>query len=147
MKKLLTAALCAASMMLASCATMPTPSTDRAAQIGSAIDRAQAAYDRIAGTAEVILPFLSKERAARIRLATSLAERGLLAAVCGDDRGTDGRVGAGRGSDCNDRSYGRRLAAFGSSAGPRSRQCGTKRDVLRHAHLPTYPGELGVRPR
>lgn len=80
MKKLLTAALCAASMMLASCATMPTPSTGQAAQIGSAIDRAQAAYDRIAGAAEVVLPFLSPERAARVRLAMSLSERGLLAA-------------------------------------------------------------------
>jgi starvation-inducible outer membrane lipoprotein len=48
MKKLLTAALCAASMMLASCETMPTVSTEQAAQIGSAIDRAQTAYDRIA---------------------------------------------------------------------------------------------------
>ncbi len=80
MKKILTAALCAASMMLASCATMPTPSTGQAAQIGSAIDRAQAAYDRIAASADVILPFLSPERAARVRLAMSLAERGLLAA-------------------------------------------------------------------
>lgn len=80
MKKLLTAALCAASMTLASCATMPTPSPGQAAQIGTAIDRAQAAYVRIAATAEVVLPFLSPERAARIRLAMSLAERGLLAA-------------------------------------------------------------------
>jgi len=80
MKKLLTAALCAASMMLASCATMPPPSTETAAQIGSAIDRSQVAYDRIAATAEVLLPFLSPERAARVRLAMSLAERGLLAA-------------------------------------------------------------------
>ncbi len=80
MKKMLTAALCAASMMLASCATMPNPSTGQAAQIGSAIDRAQAAYDRIAATAELVLPFLSPERAARVRLAMSLAERGLLAA-------------------------------------------------------------------
>jgi hypothetical protein len=80
MKKLLTAALCAASMMLASCTTMPTPSTETAAHIGSAIDRAQAAYDRIAATAEIVLPFLSPERAARVRLAMSLAERGLLAA-------------------------------------------------------------------
>jgi hypothetical protein len=80
MKKLLTAALCAASMSLASCATMPTPSTEQAAQIGTAIDRAQAAYDRIAASAEVILPFLSPERQARIRLAMALTERGLLAA-------------------------------------------------------------------
>lgn len=80
MTRLLTAALCAASMMLASCATMRTPSAAEAAQIGSPIDRAQAAYDRIAATAEVVLPFLSPERAARIRLAMSLAERGLLAA-------------------------------------------------------------------
>jgi len=80
MKRLLTAALCAASMMLASCATMPTPSTGQAAQIGSAIDRAQAAYERIASTADLVLPFLSPERAARVRLAMALAERGLLAA-------------------------------------------------------------------
>jgi predicted lipoprotein len=80
MKKLLTAALCAASMTLASCETMPTPSTEQAAQIGSAIDRAQAAYDRIAATAVLVLPFVSPERAARIRLAMALAERGLLAA-------------------------------------------------------------------
>ncbi len=80
MRKILAAALCAASMMLASCATMPTPSTGQAAQIGSAIDRTQAAYDRIAATADLVLPFLSPERAARVRLAMSLAERGLLAA-------------------------------------------------------------------
>lgn len=80
MKKILTAALCAASMMLASCATMPTPTPGQAAQIGSAIDRAQAAYDRIASASELVLPFLSPERAARVRLAMSLAERGLLAA-------------------------------------------------------------------
>ena len=80
MKKLLTAALCAASMSLASCATMPTPSTEQAEQIGTAIDRAQAAYDRIAASAELILPFLSPERQARIRLAMALTERGLLAA-------------------------------------------------------------------
>jgi hypothetical protein len=80
MKKLLTAALCAASMLLASCATMPSMSTGTAAQIGASIDRAQAAYDRIAATAEVVLPFVSPERAARIRLAMALAERGLLAA-------------------------------------------------------------------
>ena len=80
MKKLLTAALCAASMMLDSCATMPPPTPAQAAQIGSAIDRAQAAYDRIAATAEIVFPFLSPERAARMRLAMSLAERGLLSA-------------------------------------------------------------------
>lgn len=80
MKKVLTAALCAASMMLASCATMPAPTAGQAAQIGSAIDRAQAAYDRIAATAALVLPYLSPERAARVRLAMSLAERGLLAA-------------------------------------------------------------------
>ena len=80
MKKLLTAALCAASMMLASCATMPTPSTEQAAQIGAAVDRAPAAYERIAATAALVLPYLSPERAARVRLAMSLAERGLLAA-------------------------------------------------------------------
>lgn len=80
MKRLPTAALCAASMMLASCATMPPPTPGQAAQIGTAIDRAQAAYDRIASTAELVLPFLSPERAARVHLAMSLAERGLLAA-------------------------------------------------------------------
>ncbi len=80
MKKLLTAALCAASMSLASCATMPTPSTEQAAQIGTAIDRAQAAYDRISASANLVLPFLSTERQARIRLAMALTERGLIAA-------------------------------------------------------------------
>lgn len=80
MKKLLTAALCAASMSLASCATMTTPLPEQAAQIGTAIDRAQAAYDRIATSAEVVLPFLSPERQARIRLAMALTERGLIAA-------------------------------------------------------------------
>lgn len=80
MKRLLTVALCAASMTLASCATMPTSSTETVAQVGSAVDRAQVAYDRIAAAAEVALPFLSPERAARVRLAMSLAERGLLAA-------------------------------------------------------------------
>lgn len=38
MKKLLTTALCAASMMLASCATMLIPTTGQAAQIGNAVD-------------------------------------------------------------------------------------------------------------
>ena len=80
MKRLLTAALCAASMALASCATMPTPSTETAVQIGTAIDRAQAAYDRISASAEIVLPFLSPERQARIRLAMALTERGLIAA-------------------------------------------------------------------
>ena len=80
MKKILTAALCAASMMLANCVTMPTPTAGQAAQIGSAIDRAQSAYDRIAATAALVLPYLSPERAARVRLAMSLAERGLFAA-------------------------------------------------------------------
>lgn len=73
-------ALAASSLTIASCATMPTPSPRQPAQIGSAIDRAQATYDRIASTAELVLPFLSPERAARVRLAMSLAERGLLAA-------------------------------------------------------------------
>lgn len=77
---MLTAALCAASMMLASCATMPSPSTETAVHIGSAIDRAEAAYDRIASTAVLVLPFLSPERAARVRLVMALAERGLLVA-------------------------------------------------------------------
>ena len=80
MKKILIAALCAVSMMLSNCATMPAPTAGQAAQIGTAIDRAQAAYDRIAATAALVLPYLSPERAARVRLAMSLAERGLLAA-------------------------------------------------------------------
>ncbi len=80
MKKILTAALCAASMMLASCVTMPARSNAQAAQIVSAIDRAQAAYDRIVATSALMLPYLSPERAARVRLAMTLAERGLLAA-------------------------------------------------------------------
>lgn len=80
MKRLLTAALCAASITLASCATMPTSSPETVAEIGSAIDRAQAAYDRIAVTSALVLPYLSPERAARVRLAMSLAERSLLAA-------------------------------------------------------------------
>lgn len=58
-------------MTLASCATMPMPAQ---------VERAQAAYDRIASTVEIILPYLSPERAARVRLAMALAERGLLTA-------------------------------------------------------------------
>jgi hypothetical protein len=69
MKKLLAPALCAASMALASYATMPTPSTETPVQIGEAIDRAQAAYDRISVSANLVLPFLSPERQSRIRLA------------------------------------------------------------------------------
>lgn len=80
MNKLLTAALCAASLACAGCATMPTPSTETAAQISTAVDRAQAAYDRIAASTEIVMPFLSPERQARIRLAMALTERGLLAA-------------------------------------------------------------------
>ena len=68
MKKMLLAALCAASMTCA-CATISPPSV-------SAINRAQAAYDRIAESAQLILPFVSPERAARIRLAIGLTERG-----------------------------------------------------------------------
>jgi outer membrane murein-binding lipoprotein Lpp len=75
MKRMLIAAFAAASMTLASCATMPT-----AAQVTPRVERAQAAYDRIAGAVEIILPYLSPERAARVRLAMALAERGLLAA-------------------------------------------------------------------
>ena len=78
--KRLVLALTASSLSIASCATISTPSVETAAHIGTAIDRAQAAYDRIALAAEVVLPFVSNERAARIRLAMSLAERGLLAA-------------------------------------------------------------------
>lgn len=80
MKKLLTAALCAASMACASCTSMPSPSIETAARIGTSIDRAQATYDRIAGSAAIVLPFLSPERQARVRLAMALTERGLLAA-------------------------------------------------------------------
>jgi hypothetical protein len=72
MKKALLAAV-AAAVMTCSCTTIAPPSV-------SAIDRAQAAYDRIAVSAELILPFVSPERAARIRLAMALTERGLLAA-------------------------------------------------------------------
>ena len=72
MKKALLAAV-AAAVMTCSCSTIAAPSV-------SAIDRAQAAYDRIAGSAELIFPFVSPERAARIRLAIALTERGLLAA-------------------------------------------------------------------
>lgn len=80
MRKLLTAALCAASMACASCATMPSPSIEAAAQIGAAIDRAQSAYDSIAASAAIVLPFLSPERQARVRVAMALTERGLIAA-------------------------------------------------------------------
>lgn len=75
MKRMLIAALAAASMTLASCASMPA-----AAQVAPQVERAQAAYNRIAAAAEVILPFLSTERAAQVRLAMALAERGLIAA-------------------------------------------------------------------
>ncbi|MHA0330270.1 hypothetical protein [Sphingomonas melonis] len=75
MKRMLVAALAAASMTLASCASMPT-----AAQVTPKVERAQAAYNRIAAAAEVILPFLPAERAAQVRLAMALAERGLIAA-------------------------------------------------------------------
>ncbi len=75
MKRMLIAAIAAVSMTLASCATMPT-----AAQVAPQIQRAQAAYDRIASAVDLVLPYLSPERAARVRLAMALAERGLLAA-------------------------------------------------------------------
>jgi uncharacterized lipoprotein YajG len=75
MKRMLIVALAAASMTLASCATMPTT-----AKVAPQVERAQASYDRIADTVEFILPYLSSERAARVRLAMALAERGLLAA-------------------------------------------------------------------
>lgn len=75
MKRMLIAALAAASMAITSCATRPT-----SAQVAPQIDRDQAAYDRIADGVEVVLPMLSPERAARVRLAMALAERGLLAA-------------------------------------------------------------------
>lgn len=60
MKKMLTAALVAASMTLASCATMPT-----SAEINPRIERAQAAYDQIAGAPILVLPYLSPERCSR----------------------------------------------------------------------------------
>jgi len=63
----------ASAVMTCSCTTNTPPPL-------SAIDRAQAAYDRIAGSAELILPSVSPERAARIRLGMALTERGLLAA-------------------------------------------------------------------
>jgi hypothetical protein len=47
MKRLPNAALCAASMALASCATLPTPSIEQAAQIVTAIDRDQAFLHRL----------------------------------------------------------------------------------------------------
>ncbi len=72
MKRMLLVALCAASMTCA-CTTISPPPV-------AAIDRAQAAYDRIAASAEMILPFVSPERAARIRLGMALTERGLVAA-------------------------------------------------------------------
>lgn len=75
MNRMLIAALAAASMVLASCATMPS-----APQVAPQIQRAQAAYDRIASAVDLVLPYLSPERAARVRLAMALAERGLLAA-------------------------------------------------------------------
>ena len=75
MKRMLIAAVTAASMTLASCASMPT-----AAQVAPQVERAQKAYNRIAAAADVILPFLPAERAAQVRLAMALAERGLIAA-------------------------------------------------------------------
>ena len=63
----------AAAVMTCSCTTITPPPV-------SAIDRAQAAYGQIAGSAELILPFVSPSRAARIRLAMALTEGGLLAA-------------------------------------------------------------------
>lgn len=73
-------ALAAASLPLVGCTTIGTPSPDTAAHLTSAVDRAQAAYDRIASAAGIVLPFLSSDRAARVRLAMALAERGLIAA-------------------------------------------------------------------
>ena len=81
MKRLaLAITIAASSSAVTSCVTMPTPSIETAGHIGTAIDRVQAAYDRIAASAEFVMPFLSPERAARIQLAMSFAERGLLAA-------------------------------------------------------------------
>jgi len=73
MKRLLTAALCAAPMALASCATMPTASS-------ATIDRVQARYNDAKAWADPVLPYVSAERASRIRLAMALTERALLAA-------------------------------------------------------------------
>jgi hypothetical protein len=78
--KRLAFALAASWLSIASCATISTPSVETAAHISTAIDRTQAAYDRIALAAEVVLPFVSDDRAARIRLGMALAERGLMAA-------------------------------------------------------------------
>lgn len=73
MKRLLTAALCAASLACAGCATMPAASS-------ATIDRVQARYDDTKAWAELILPYVSPERAARVRLAMALTDRALLAA-------------------------------------------------------------------
>lgn len=80
--------------MLASCATI---STGQAAHIGSAIDRAQAAYDRIASTAELVLPFLSRERSARALGDVAGGTRSTGSAVCSNGSGATGGVEAGRG--------------------------------------------------
>jgi hypothetical protein len=63
-------ALIAALLMTCSCATISAPPL-------ASVDRAQTAYDRIAASAEIVLPFLSPERQARVRLAMALTERGL----------------------------------------------------------------------
>lgn len=81
---------------------MPAPSTETTAHIGSAIDRAQA-YDRIAVTAEIVLPFLSPERAARVRLTMSLAERSTSGAICSCGSGPAGGPEAGQNGNRCDR--------------------------------------------
>lgn len=69
----------------------------QAAHIGSAIDRAQAAYDRIASTAELVLPFLSPERSARALGDVAGGTRSTGSAVCSNGSGATGGVEAGRG--------------------------------------------------
>lgn len=70
-------------------------SIEQAAQIGSAIDRAQAAGRRITPTAKVMPPFLTPGRAARVRLAMSLTERDLLVRIRLWPRIDGYRIGAG----------------------------------------------------
>jgi hypothetical protein len=71
MRKMISSLAFAAS--ITACATVPMPST-------AAIDRAQVRYDRAKLYAELFLPYLPADRAARIRRAGQLAERALAAA-------------------------------------------------------------------
>ena len=59
--------------MTCACATITPPAM-------TAIDRVQTAHERIAASAEPILPFVAPERAARIRPAMALTGRRLFAA-------------------------------------------------------------------